>query len=74
MAGLQEAFDRIGAALEHHLESSHAAGAALVVTDREEILGVVVRGLADVAAGVPVRPETRFQIGSISKSFTSAPS
>jgi CubicO group peptidase (beta-lactamase class C family) len=69
MAGLQEAFDRIGAALEHHLESSHAAGAALVVTDREEILGVVVRGLADVAAGVPVRPETRFQIGSISKSF-----
>ncbi len=69
MAGLQEAFDRIGAAFEHHLESSHAAGAALVVTDREEILGVVVRGLADVAAGVPVRPETRFQIGSISKSF-----
>jgi CubicO group peptidase (beta-lactamase class C family) len=69
MAGLQEAFDRIGAALEHHLESSHAAGAALVVTDREEILGVVVRGLADVAAGIPVRPETRFQIGSISKSF-----
>ena len=27
MAGLQDAFDRIGAALEHHLESSHAAGA-----------------------------------------------
>jgi CubicO group peptidase (beta-lactamase class C family) len=69
MAGLQEAFDRIGAALEHHLESSHAAGAALAITDREEILGVAVRGLADVAAGTPVRPETRFQIGSISKSF-----
>ena len=28
-----------------------------------------MRGLADVAAGTPVRPETRFQIGSISKSF-----
>jgi CubicO group peptidase (beta-lactamase class C family) len=69
MAGLQEAFERIGAALEHHLESSHAAGAALAITDREEILGVAVRGLADVAAGTPVRPETRFQIGSISKSF-----
>ena len=69
MPGLQEAFDRIGAALEHHLESSHAAGAALAVTDREEILGVAVRGIADVAAGTPVRPETRFQIGSISKSF-----
>jgi D-alanyl-D-alanine carboxypeptidase len=69
MPGLQEAFDRIGAALERHLESSHAAGAALAVTDREEILGVAVRGMADVAAGAPVRPETRFQIGSISKSF-----
>lgn len=69
MPGLQEAFDRIGAALEHHLEASHAAGAVLAVTDPEEILGVAVRGLADVAAGTPVRPETRFQIGSISKSF-----
>jgi CubicO group peptidase (beta-lactamase class C family) len=34
------------------------------------VLGVVCRGLADVAAGKPVRPETRFQIGSISKSFS----
>jgi D-alanyl-D-alanine carboxypeptidase len=69
MAGLEEAFDRIGTALEHHLTASHAAGAALAVTDREEILGVVVRGMADVASATPVRPATRFQIGSISKSF-----
>ena len=69
MAGLQEAFDRIGASLEHHLEASHAAGAALAITDREEILGVAVRGMADVASRTPVRPGTRFQIGSISKSF-----
>jgi D-alanyl-D-alanine carboxypeptidase len=69
MAGLEAAFARIGASAEHHLESSHSAGLALAVTDREEVLGVVCRGLADVAAGKPVRPETRFQIGSISKSF-----
>jgi D-alanyl-D-alanine carboxypeptidase len=69
MPGLAEAFDHIGLALEHHLENSHAAGAALAVTDREEILGVAVRGVADAAAGTAVRPETRFQIGSISKSF-----
>jgi CubicO group peptidase (beta-lactamase class C family) len=69
MAGLQEAFERVGASLEHHLTASHAAGAALAVTDREEILGVAVRGMADVASAGPVRPETRFQIGSISKSF-----
>ena len=70
MAGLQEAFERAGAGLEHHLMASHAAGAALAVTDREEILGIAVRGMADVASAAPVRPETRFQIGSISKSFS----
>jgi D-alanyl-D-alanine carboxypeptidase len=69
MAGLQEAFERIGAFLEHRLPRTHAAGAALAVTDRDETLGVVVRGFADAASGTPVRPETRFQIGSISKSF-----
>lgn len=69
MPGLAEAFDRIGLALEHHLPVSHAAGAAIAVTDRHETLGVVVRGFADVASGAPVRPETRFMIGSISKSF-----
>ncbi len=69
MPGLEEAFERIGDAVEHHLPQTHAAGFALAVTDPEDVLGVVVRGLADVAASAPVRPETRFQIGSISKSF-----
>jgi D-alanyl-D-alanine carboxypeptidase len=71
MPGLADAFERIGFALEHHLPVSHAAGAAIAVTDRHETLGVVVRGFADVASGAPVRPETRFMIGSISKSFAS---
>ena len=71
MAGLEAAFERIGAFLEHQLPRTHAAGASLAVTDRDEILGVVVRGFADVASSTPVRPETRFEIGSISKVFTS---
>jgi CubicO group peptidase (beta-lactamase class C family) len=69
MPGLSEAFERVGAFLEQRLPFMHAAGAALAVTDRDETLGVVVRGFADAASGTPVRPETRFQIGSISKSF-----
>ena len=69
MPGLEEAFERIGEAVEHHLPQTHAAGFALAVTDAEDVLGVVVRGLADVGANAPVRPETRFEIGSISKSF-----
>ncbi len=72
MPGLSAAFERIGSALEHHLPVSHAGGIALAVTDREEILGVAVRGFADAAAGLAVKPETRFQIGSISKSFAAA--
>jgi len=67
--GLAEAFDRIGEALERHLPVTHAAGIALAVTDAEETLGAAVRGFADVGSGTPVRPETRFMIGSISKSF-----
>jgi CubicO group peptidase (beta-lactamase class C family) len=69
VTGLVEAFERIGSFLEHRMPLLHAPGAALAVTDRDETLGVVVRGFADAAAGAPVRPETRFQIGSISKSF-----
>jgi D-alanyl-D-alanine carboxypeptidase len=72
MPGLSEVFDGIGAALERHLPLTHAAGAALAITDRDEVLGVVVRGFADAASGTPVRPETRFEIGSISKSFAAA--
>jgi D-alanyl-D-alanine carboxypeptidase len=67
--GLAKAFERIGDAAEQHLPLTHAPGVALAVTDREAVLGVVVRGFADVAAQMPVRPETRFEIGSISKQF-----
>jgi D-alanyl-D-alanine carboxypeptidase len=69
VTGLVEAFERIGAFLELRLPLMNAPGAALAVTDRDETLGVVVRGFADASAGVPIRPETRFEIGSISKSF-----
>jgi CubicO group peptidase (beta-lactamase class C family) len=67
--GLREAFERIGEFVELRLPHTHAAGAALAVTDADAVLGVVVRGFADAASGAAVRPETRFQIGSISKSF-----
>lgn len=69
MAGLADAFDLIGEAIEHRLPVTHVPGIALAITDGHEILGVVVRGFADAASGTPVHPETRFQIGSISKGF-----
>jgi CubicO group peptidase (beta-lactamase class C family) len=69
MTGLSEAFTAIGDAVEHRLPQTHAAGLALAVTDPEDTLGVVVRGFSDVAAQTSVRPDTRFEIGSISKQF-----
>jgi D-alanyl-D-alanine carboxypeptidase len=69
VTGLEEAFERIGRAAELDLPLTHAPGLALAVTDRNDTLGAVVRGFAEVASGRPVRPDTRFQIGSISKSF-----
>ncbi len=69
MTGLEDAFERIGRAAEDLLPRSHAPGLALAVTDREATLGAVVRGFAEVASGRAVGPNTRFQIGSISKSF-----
>ena len=69
MTGLEEAFERIGRAAELDLPLTHAPGLALAVTDGNDTLGAVVRGFADVAAGRPIRVDTRFQIGSISKSF-----
>jgi D-alanyl-D-alanine carboxypeptidase len=69
VTGLEEAFERIGRTAELDLPLTHAPGLALAVTDGNDTLGAVVRGFADVAAGRPIRVDTRFQIGSISKSF-----
>jgi len=56
--------------VEHHLPAIQAPGVAIGLTSRDGPLGVVTVGHANLAAGDPVRPEHRFQIGSISKSFT----
>ena len=64
------------AALDKHvaarLERLHAPGVVIGATDRERTLGYVCRGVASLATGHPVDPDTRFQIGSISKSFAVA--
>jgi D-alanyl-D-alanine carboxypeptidase len=60
----------VGRYVERHLERMHAPGVAVGLTDREQLLGVVTRGFANLPAKQPVRREHLFQIGSISKSFT----
>lgn len=45
-------------------------GLVVAVTDRDRMRLVATRGYADIARKLPVTPDTRFAIGSISKSFT----
>jgi D-alanyl-D-alanine carboxypeptidase len=62
------------ALLDEYIEQGMRAGGTpavvLALTGRDEPLHVATHGLADVSAGLPARPDTLFEIGSISKSFT----
>lgn len=64
-----EIMERLGVDAERVLANSFAGGLAIGVTDRERTLAVATFGHADMAAGTPMRPETLFEIGSISKGF-----
>src|SRR6266511_2099147 len=56
--------------VERHLPTIQAPGVAIGLTSRDGPLGVVTVGHANLPTREPVQPEHRFQIGSISKSFT----
>jgi D-alanyl-D-alanine carboxypeptidase len=47
-------------------------GAAAIVTRGGQVIYAGGRGMADVAAGRPITPDTRFRLGSIAKQFTAA--
>ncbi len=70
MAQTRAALEQIASYVERHRALLDTPGLALAVTDREHTLGVVVDGLANVDARIPVGPSHRFQVGSISKGFT----
>ncbi|MBL8267358.1 serine hydrolase domain-containing protein [Steroidobacter sp.] len=52
-------------------DSDAVPGIAVGISNRERLLGTVLHGYADLKARKPVTAETKFAIGSISKSFTS---
>ncbi len=53
-----------------HMREGQVPGTVIAVTDRRQLLHLVAFGFADLAAHTPLTPETRFPIGSLSKSFT----
>ena len=54
------------------LETQHVPGAAIAVVKDGALIKVQGYGLADVENRVPVRPDTVFKIGSLSKQFIAA--
>ncbi len=71
MVNLRRAMDCIDRYIERHLPSTGTPGLSLALTDRDRLLQVATYGYADLAAKVRVTADTLFQIGSITKSFTS---
>ena len=66
----ERAFERIDQFVAQHMEQNRTPGLALAVTNRQGLLHVASFGFADLKARRPVTPDTLFEIGSISKSFT----
>ncbi|HSG45194.1 MAG TPA: serine hydrolase domain-containing protein [Anaerolineales bacterium] len=71
MVSTESAVQRLSELIERQLSTLNAPGIAIGITHREQTLYADIFGLANLEAGLPVKPETLFQIGSISKSFTS---
>lgn len=71
MVDLQGAFKRLNAIIERKIEALDHPGLAIGITDGERLRFVGHYGLANRDAQTSVTPETLFQIGSISKAFTS---
>ncbi len=66
----QGAYEAIDAAVRRSMAEHRTPGLALAVTSRDRLLFHRSYGFADLKLRAPVTPETLFQIGSISKSFT----
>ena len=63
------AFARLDEFIAGHMREVGAPGMTLALADRNGPLRVSTYGFADTKTGARVRPETMFEIGSISKSF-----
>jgi CubicO group peptidase (beta-lactamase class C family) len=60
----------LNAFIDQQMRTRNTPGLVVALTDSDRLLHINAHGLADVAGGIPVTPDTLFEIGSISKSFT----
>lgn len=67
---LGQALDAISAFAPQALAQQGAPGVSIAITDATHTLRVITLGYADAESKTPVTADTRFGIGSITKSFT----
>lgn len=67
----QGAWARVGAFAAMRMRDSNTPGLALAITGRDRLLHAATFGYANLQAQSRLAPDTLFEIGSISKSFTS---
>lgn len=68
-ARFQPAFARLDEFIAAHMSDVGAPGMTLALANRDGLLRASAYGFADMKAGLKVRSNTLFEIGSISKSF-----
>ena len=67
---IDDAIAAIRAFAPQALKDQGAPGMSVAITDRTHTIAIVTVGMADVGSKTPVSADTRFPIGSISKSMT----
>jgi D-alanyl-D-alanine carboxypeptidase len=68
---IEDALAAIRAYAPRAMAEQGAPGLSVAITDRTRTLAILTLGYANVDAKAPVTPQTRFAIGSITKSMTS---
>ena len=64
--------DRVDDYLKTEMEKRRIPGVALAVVQHGQVVKTAAYGFANLELSVPTRPETVFEIGSITKQFTAA--
>jgi CubicO group peptidase (beta-lactamase class C family) len=69
MSNSQKAFDRLDQYVTRRMETTGTPGMALALFDRERCVRVSTYGVSELETPTPVKPDSLFEIGSITKSF-----
>lgn len=62
-----ERLERVAALIERHIQAGEISGAVTLVARNGRIAHLEAQGVADLASGAPMRPDTIFRIASMSK-------